>query len=123
MTAMGDVIVVSVPLDSRYLATVRLLAASLAADAGFSVDEIDDLRLALSESLAVLLGASDAPDRAVVEVEVAPRSVVATVRLESGGPVGRPDDLATTILRSVTDEFDVGTHRVRLVKVAHETVA
>jgi serine/threonine-protein kinase RsbW len=44
-----------VPADGAYLATARLTAASLAARADLTVDEIEDLRLALDEACALLL--------------------------------------------------------------------
>jgi hypothetical protein len=79
---------VSVPLRTGFIATLRTVAASLGADAGFSIDEIDDLRLAISEIVSSL----------VVEL----------------------DDLATSILQSVVDEYEVAGTRVRLLKLASE---
>ena len=45
---------VIVPLRTRYASTVRVIAASLGAEAGFTVDEIDDVRLALDEVFSLL---------------------------------------------------------------------
>ena len=45
---------VIVPLRTRYASTIRMIAASLGAEAGFTVDEIDDLRLALDEVFSLL---------------------------------------------------------------------
>ena len=53
-TADGDHFEVIVPLRTRYASTVRMIAASLGAEAGFTVDEIDDLRLALDEVFSLL---------------------------------------------------------------------
>ena len=49
---------VTVPLRPEYASIVRLVTASLGADAGFTVDDIDDLRLAMSEVFSALVDAS-----------------------------------------------------------------
>lgn len=52
---MTDVVEISVPADSGYVATLRLTAASLGARCDLTVDEIEDLRLAVDEACALLL--------------------------------------------------------------------
>lgn len=52
---MTDVVEISVPADSGYVATLRLTAASLAARCDLTIDEIEDLRLAVDEACALLL--------------------------------------------------------------------
>ena len=42
------------PLAHRHASTVRVVAASLGADAGLTVDEIEDLRLGVNEAVSVL---------------------------------------------------------------------
>lgn len=51
----GDVVEVRVPADVAYVATLRLTAASLAARCDLTVDDIEDLRLAVDEACALLL--------------------------------------------------------------------
>jgi len=110
---------IEVPLQTERAVTVRMVAASLAADAGFSVDEIDDLRLAISEVFSVLVEAS--PDgRARVTFGVAGDEVTATIARVGGAEPIEIDDLGATILRAVVDEFTVEGSTVRLVKVADE---
>ena len=55
-TAEGDpVVALEVPADVAYVGVVRSLAAGLAARLPFTVDEIDDLRIAVDEAFALLL--------------------------------------------------------------------
>jgi serine/threonine-protein kinase RsbW len=64
MTAQGDTradtdcVEVLVPADARFLRLARIAASALAADAGFTVEELDDLRLAVGEACALLIEAS-----------------------------------------------------------------
>ncbi len=51
----GDVVVVRVPAVGAYVATLRLTAASLAARCDLTIDDIEDLRLAVDEACALLL--------------------------------------------------------------------
>jgi serine/threonine-protein kinase RsbW len=54
------------PATSRHLRLARLAAAGLASDLGFTVDEIEDLRLAVDEACAVLV--EQAPDGARLDL-------------------------------------------------------
>jgi serine/threonine-protein kinase RsbW len=54
-TVNGDVVDITVPASGAYVATLRLTAASLAARCDLTVDDIDDLSLAVDEACALLL--------------------------------------------------------------------
>lgn len=117
-----DRIELTVPLRTEFASTVRTVAASLGADLGFSVDEIDDVRLGISEVFSVLVDAADdgsgrahvvfAAGRNHLEVGITADGWLEDVEL---------DELATNILRSVTDEFDVGAAGVTMTKRAVES--
>lgn len=51
----GDVVEVRVPADVAYVSTLRLTAAALAARCELTIDDIEDLRLAVDEACALLL--------------------------------------------------------------------
>jgi serine/threonine-protein kinase RsbW len=51
----GDVIELTVPALTAYLGVVRTATAGLAARLGFTLDEIEDLRIAVDEACAMLL--------------------------------------------------------------------
>lgn len=55
---MSEVIELSLPIRPEFLVLVRFTAATLAARAKFSVEEIDDLRLAADEICLSLTGGS-----------------------------------------------------------------
>ena len=60
MTAEGrvdatDTVELTVPADPAYLSVLRTVIASLAAQRDFTLDEIDDLRIAVDEAGALLL--------------------------------------------------------------------
>jgi hypothetical protein len=110
---------VIVPLRTRYASTVRMIAASLGAEAGFTVDEIDDLRLSLDEVFS-LLAERHAGERVRTSFRVDGRQVSAALTLESGSLDVEPDELAANILRSVVDRFEFSERAVTLTKSASE---
>jgi hypothetical protein len=110
---------VIVPLRTRYASTVRMIAASLGAEAGFTVDEIDDLRLALDEIFS-LLAEHHVGDRVRTTFQLDGDQLVAGLRLESGQVDVEPDELAANILRSVVDRYEFSNGGVTLTKRASE---
>ena len=117
-----DRIDVSFPLRTAHVATLRVVAASLGADAGFSIDEIDDIRLGLSEVLAGLAenGSTGEADRVTASFAVRPGELEVVVRPERFTGSVEFDDLAAGILRSVVDSCEISADGVTLIKRATE---
>jgi serine/threonine-protein kinase RsbW len=111
---------VIVPLRTRYASTVRMIAASLGAEAGFTVDEIDDMRLALDEVFS-LMAERHGGDRVRTSFRLDGTQLIATLTLESGPADIEPDELAANILRSVVDTSDFTSDGVTLSKRAAES--
>ena len=112
-----------VPGRPEYLRLVRLAAADCGARAGLSIEEVEDLRIAVDELAYALFGDEGAAGdvtlrylahRGVVEVEGS-----CAVTGAGAIPVG---DLSRTIISAVADEHELvaenGTRRFRLVKRA-----
>jgi serine/threonine-protein kinase RsbW len=62
--AEGDVVVLVVPADNTYLAVLRTATAGLAARLTMTLDQIEDLRIAVDEACAILvpLATASRPD-------------------------------------------------------------
>ena len=112
-----------VPAERGSVRLARILAAGVAADAGLSIDDTEDLRIAVSELVALLVDGLDDQDLSV-DVEFrsgAGEVVVAGARpAVAGHPDGAVEDLALEILRVVVDDHsfdsDESGRRFRLVK-------
>lgn len=118
--------------DSARLA--RLVAAGLAADADWTLDETDDLRVAVSELVALLAEPGDGLGHQVtLDYRRDGDSIQVTGTRTSGSSAESapeapstpaPDDLALEILRVVVDEHDFTTNaagrRFRLLKRAQK---
>lgn len=115
MTA-PDRIDVTVPLRTEFAATLRTVAAAVGSDAGFSVDELDDVRLALSEVFSVLVDADGGAGRARVMFSPTPGELTVVIGSDGDDLAIELDDLAANILASVTDGYSIGTDGVTFSK-------
>ncbi len=50
-----EIITLTLPAKPRYMMTVRLVAASIAGQAGFDVEEIEDVKSAVAEACLLLM--------------------------------------------------------------------
>jgi serine/threonine-protein kinase RsbW len=60
-SATPDCMRLELPVDSRYMRVVRLVASGLGATAGFDVEAVDDFRIAVDELCAAMLEVSNGP--------------------------------------------------------------
>jgi len=65
--ADGDIVELTVPADPAYVSVLRTVTASLAARRDFTIEEIDDLRIAVDEASSLLLPHT-APDSRLAAV-------------------------------------------------------
>ena len=115
LPSMPARIELSFPAQAEFLRLVRLASADVGSRAGLDYEEIDDLKIAVSESCSLVLG-GDEPLR--LEFELADSCVT----VEGGGVANGEVDrtLSLAIIGAVVDEHEV-THRdgrthFRLVK-------
>jgi anti-sigma regulatory factor (Ser/Thr protein kinase) len=92
-----------VPPDPSMARVARLTASALAASAGLTVDAVDDVKIAVSEMLALLVGRGSA-DPVTMAFTVSPGELV--VEMTSAVPPFDGDDpeleLANLVLDAVT---------------------
>jgi serine/threonine-protein kinase RsbW len=88
-----ETVSIKIPASPRYLHVVRLVAAGLAARLEFTLDDIEDLKIAVDELTAYLTG----PQGRDGEMEI--RFSVSTEHIEiSGeGTFGSPDSMRTEL--------------------------
>src|SRR3954470_10028536 len=82
-TDTADVVHLRVPADPAYLAVIRTAAAGLAARLDLTMDEIEDLRIAVDEACALLLDQRGNPGASLTTVFT---SHDGTLEVEVRGP-------------------------------------
>ncbi len=113
-------VVLTFPADPAFLRLARLAAADAGSRAGFTFEEIDDLRIGIDELSHRLL---DGEGTATITFETSDGSVVALGEGSAPG-TGEPSEISIAIVDAVTDEHSFGDREggawFRLVK--HGTV-
>lgn len=113
---------VSLAADPRLIRGVRLLISSLAADRGLSMDEIEDLKLAVQEACVNRLALGLAQDRLRIEIRDDQNTLVIAVSGDRPGPGNEDEEaalglsLAEALVDGVWTEDVGGTERVVLRK-------
>ena len=124
-TASGDAVHddsvhIVVPLRAEHAATLRVVVSSLGSDHGLNVDEIDDLKLAVSEIFTLLIDDAEDVGASRAHVRYSAQHGEISIELSRGLPGDEIelDALAATILSSVVDEYNVDEAGVSLIKRA-----
>jgi serine/threonine-protein kinase RsbW len=111
----GDAVEVRIPADVVYVSTLRLTAASLAARCDLTIDDIEDLRLAVDEACALLLphAADNSTLDARFELAEGRLSVETTVQTTDAAEPDRTG-FAWTVLGALASTVDVRKDADRL---------
>jgi serine/threonine-protein kinase RsbW len=104
----GDV-VLQVPAVASSLRVVRMVAATVVADAGFDVDEVDDVRMAVDElCAAVIESGPSSPLRVQLRVQGDRLTVRAEAAQPDGGRAAHVDELRAAVLGATAGEYEFG---------------
>lgn len=102
-----DVVTVKLPAASAYLSVLRTATAGLAVRLDFTIDEIEDLRIAVDEACAMLLAQAVPGTDLVCEFELAGDAMrIAVTVLTVDGRTPSRDTFAWTVLSSLAGEVD-----------------
>jgi serine/threonine-protein kinase RsbW len=116
---MSD-ISLTVPARPEYLRLVRLTAADCGARADLSVEDIEDLRIAVDELTYALLGDNSGESRLTLRYAASAGVVEIEGSCAADGTPLTVSDLSRTIIGGVATEYEVveeeGVRRFRLVK-------
>jgi serine/threonine-protein kinase RsbW len=111
----ADEIRLTVPAQPAYARVARVAGGGLAARLGFSYDEVEEIRLAVGEAWALVLGSEPADGTVEVRFRVGEESLsVELTASVSGAPAPSPVEPAADpidVLRLLTDSLDVDIDR------------
>lgn len=113
-----------IPPDPAYVRVARLAAGDMGNRVGFSVDELDDVRLAVDEVCAVLIGAGG--HVLELRMQARDRTLVIEGRTLDTRSVIAPSELSAMLIRALVDSCVFTTHdrdvRFEMHKLAREIV-
>ena len=104
----ADVVLLTLPANSVHLSVLRTATAGLAARLHFTLDEIEDLRIAVDEACAMLLAGEELPDFELhCRFTLTPDEIAVTVTLPGVRRSLPPQNtFAWQVLTALTGEVD-----------------
>jgi serine/threonine-protein kinase RsbW len=113
---IADAVEIRLPADSAYLSVLRTATAGLAARLDFTLDEIEDLRIAVDEACAMLLPHAVEMAQLTCTFELSPETLDVTVTLPTTrGQLPERDTFSWTVLTALAGEVDTGLDDERRV--------
>jgi serine/threonine-protein kinase RsbW len=108
---MSDEVQLVMPADPEFLRLARVTAMGLASRLSFTIDEIDDLRIAIDELVFGLIGTKGRPGQVTGRYSLLDRGleVRGTGTFEDGAPTPGLTELSELILGAVADEHELTT--------------
>ncbi|HOK43744.1 MAG TPA: hypothetical protein PLD49_08775, partial [Thermoclostridium caenicola] len=108
-----DSVSVLVPAKAEYVSVVRLTASGIASRLGFDIDDIEDIKVSISEVISRMIDKRVSSGRIAIDFHLFSDSIRIDFRLSDSSPkdifAGGADDLAFEIIRSLMDEVNLNT--------------
>lgn len=109
-----DKITITIPARKIYLKSIRLFTASLASDLGFNIEEVEDLRVVVSEAINYKISDED------VKIEFLPEDKNLQIKV-----IGKDKSLderalkmRDLILKELADEVEITSGEIKIIKRA-----
>ncbi|MGN1234399.1 MAG: hypothetical protein ACI4U2_00270 [Christensenellaceae bacterium] len=115
---MKKTIEVKIPLEKRYMTSIRLLVGGVCAASGFDIDRTEDVKVCVTEALLLLSRNGYAEAEADLEDGEEQLKIVLSGRGEVNGTESAPeDDISYALLGALADESETSERDGRLVCV------
>jgi serine/threonine-protein kinase RsbW len=111
-----DAVEIRLPADSVYLSVLRTATAGLAARLDFTLDEIEDLRIAVDEACAMLLPQALEPSQLICRFTLTSETLEVTVTVPTAdGELPAKNTFSWTVLAALAGDVDTGSDDERQV--------
>jgi serine/threonine-protein kinase RsbW len=111
-----DAVEIRLPADSAYLSVLRTATAGLAARLNFTLDEIEDLRIAVDEACAMLLPHSIVGAPLSCRFRLSSETLEVTVTVATAdGQLPQRDTFSWTVLSALAGDVDTASNDDREV--------
>ena len=105
MDPSAPVVEVRIPPDPAYVRIARLAAGDMGGRVGFSIDELDDVRLAVDELCSILIGAGG--HVLALRMQIQERTLIIEGRTPDPRAVIEASDLSEMLLRALVDSWSL----------------
>ena len=110
---MNDYIRLSFPVNAAYVSSARLTASSIANRIRFDIDEIEDIKTAVSEACTYIIKRLKPSSKSYFEIKFIPgademRVEIIVYEVEPSPTEGEqtlPDEISLTMIKALVEEF------------------
>ena len=115
----GDTVVLKLPAQGAYLSVLRTATASLASRLDFTIDDIEDLRIAVDEACAMLLSHAVAGADLTCSFELSGDAMAVAVSVPTiDGELPSRETFAWTVLTALAGEVDSSVDADKVVTLS-----
>jgi serine/threonine-protein kinase RsbW len=118
-------VVLRVPAEGAYVSVLRTMTAGLAARLDYTVDDIEDLRIAVGEACAIVLPEATAGGDLEAEFRLSPGALTVSVSVPTeGAQAPDQDSFAWQVLTTLSTSSHAAAedHRYEITFVAESSV-
>ena len=103
-----DCIQLSLPLNAAYVSAARLTASSVANRMGFSTDEIEDIKAAVSEACTFVIKKAPTEPAGNFLIQFHMNSEILSVNIETYGLLCQePDEMSLIMIKALMDRLNI----------------
>jgi len=103
-----DCIQLSMPLNAAYVSAARLTASSVANRMGFSTDEIEDIKAAVSEACTFVIKKAAAEPSGNFLIQFHMNSEMMSINIETDGQLRQePEEMSLIMIKALMDKLDI----------------
>ena len=119
----ADTIELKIPARLEYVRLTRLVISGIATQADFSLDEIEDVRIAVDELCATLIDQSAEGADLIVTFTLAGATLRCRAAVETHAPLVELDELSQHMLAETVDDYQLTRHGELAVATMEKTRA
>ena len=109
-TALGERIKLSFPVNATYVSSARLTAGSIANRMGFYIDEIEEIKTAVSEACTFIIQSLSVTADSAFEISFNMKKNTMEIRIVTQGVLvhlPQADDMSMVMIKALMDDFDL----------------
>ena len=107
-----DCIQLSLPLNAAYVSAARLTASSVANRMGFSTDEIEDIKAAVSEACTFVIKKAPVVPAGNFLIQFHMSGAVMSIHIETNGSLNQePDEMSLIMIKALMDQMEIKTEK------------
>ena len=108
--AEQDCIQLSLPLNAAYVSAARLTASSVANRMGFSTDEIEDIKAAVSEACTFVIKNAPVDSAENFHIKFHMSSKIMSINIRANGILCQEaDEMSLIMIKALMDRFDINS--------------